>query len=225
MLELAILGLLKEQDLHGYELKKRLAETLGLSSGVSFGSLYPALARLERAGAVEGLQPQDEPPRHAAGRPPRAIPQTGSLGGELAAFRARSGPARRSRKVYRITVGGEELFAELLAEDAGASEDARTFGLRLAFARYLSDDARLSMLERRRLQLLERLSRSGSRARTTRDKLDAYLHSLLEHDREATEHDLTWVERLIAHEREARADSATPATAAAGGTTLKESNR
>jgi DNA-binding PadR family transcriptional regulator len=39
VLELAILGLLKEQELHGYELKKRLAETLGAGSGVSFGSL------------------------------------------------------------------------------------------------------------------------------------------------------------------------------------------
>src|SRR3954452_8003781 len=43
LLELAILGLLKEQELHGYELKKRLAEALGQASGVSFGSLYPAL--------------------------------------------------------------------------------------------------------------------------------------------------------------------------------------
>ncbi|MDP9442699.1 MAG: PadR family transcriptional regulator, partial [Actinomycetota bacterium] len=41
MLELAILGLLKEQALHGYELKKRLAEMLGPFSGASFGSLYP----------------------------------------------------------------------------------------------------------------------------------------------------------------------------------------
>src|SRR4051794_24405033 len=46
LLELAILGLLKEQELHGYELKKQLAEALG-QSGVSYGSLYPALARLE----------------------------------------------------------------------------------------------------------------------------------------------------------------------------------
>ncbi len=49
MLELAILGLLKEQPLHGYELKKRLGETLGFLWGVSFGSLYPALRRLERS--------------------------------------------------------------------------------------------------------------------------------------------------------------------------------
>ncbi|OWY59486.1 PadR family transcriptional regulator, partial [cyanobacterium TDX16] len=45
MIELAILGLLTDQDLHGYELKKRLSELLGVRSGVSFGSLYPALAR------------------------------------------------------------------------------------------------------------------------------------------------------------------------------------
>ena len=54
MLELAILGLLKEQPLHGYELKKRLTDRLGPLSSVSFGSLYPALARLETAGAVHG---------------------------------------------------------------------------------------------------------------------------------------------------------------------------
>ena len=53
MLELAILGLLQEQPRHGYELKKRLSETLGSFWGISFGSLYPALRRLERSGAIE----------------------------------------------------------------------------------------------------------------------------------------------------------------------------
>ncbi|MCZ7535571.1 MAG: PadR family transcriptional regulator [Acidimicrobiia bacterium] len=33
MLELAVLGLLREQPLHGYELKKRLGETLGFLWG------------------------------------------------------------------------------------------------------------------------------------------------------------------------------------------------
>ncbi|HET6874116.1 MAG TPA: hypothetical protein VFH70_05020, partial [Acidimicrobiales bacterium] len=32
---------------------------------------------------------------------------------------------------------------------------------------------------------------------------DAYARSLVEHDREAAEHDLTWVERLLAAERSA----------------------
>ena len=53
MLELAILGLLKEGSMHGYQLKKRLSETLGSFWQVSYGSLYPALKRLQRQGAVE----------------------------------------------------------------------------------------------------------------------------------------------------------------------------
>ena len=53
VIELAILGVLKESELHGYELKKRLREVLGPLSSVSFGSLYPALARLEHNGLLE----------------------------------------------------------------------------------------------------------------------------------------------------------------------------
>jgi DNA-binding PadR family transcriptional regulator len=53
VLELAILGLLKERSMHGYQLSKRLRETLGGFWSVSYGSLYPALKRLQKAGAVE----------------------------------------------------------------------------------------------------------------------------------------------------------------------------
>ena len=159
MLELAILGLLKEQDLHGYELKKRLSETLGAFSSVSFGSLYPALGRLERAGAVAATTATDPAPA--------AVPMTGSIGGELAAYRATRRPARqggRSKKVYRITARGEELFTELLAADNAAAEDDRLFNLRVAFARFLPPEARVGMFERRRALLVERLRR----ARATR---------------------------------------------------------
>ena len=60
MLELAILGLLKELPLHGYELKKRLNDSLGQFWGVSYGSLYPALRRLQKQGAVEMIFPKEE---------------------------------------------------------------------------------------------------------------------------------------------------------------------
>jgi len=60
MLELAILGLLKERAMHGYQLKKRLAETLGSFWQVSYGSLYPALRRLQREEAVEMIFPKDQ---------------------------------------------------------------------------------------------------------------------------------------------------------------------
>src|SRR5437762_152365 len=60
MLELAILGLLKERAMHGYQLKKRLADTLGSFWQVSYGSLYPALRRLQKQEAVEMIFPKEE---------------------------------------------------------------------------------------------------------------------------------------------------------------------
>jgi DNA-binding PadR family transcriptional regulator len=60
VIELAILGLLKERSMHGYQLKKRLSETLGPFWQVSYGSLYPALKRLQREGAVEMVFPREE---------------------------------------------------------------------------------------------------------------------------------------------------------------------
>jgi DNA-binding PadR family transcriptional regulator len=60
MLELAILGLLKERSMHGYQLKKHLADTLGSFWQVSYGSLYPTLRRLQREGAVEMIFPKEE---------------------------------------------------------------------------------------------------------------------------------------------------------------------
>ena len=46
--------------MHGYQLKKRLSETLGSFWQVSYGSLYPALKRLQRQGAVEMTFPQED---------------------------------------------------------------------------------------------------------------------------------------------------------------------
>jgi DNA-binding PadR family transcriptional regulator len=200
VLELAILGLLKESDLHGYELKKRLAETLGMFSSVSFGSLYPALARLEAAGAVKAVEANEEVMAPA--------PMTGSLGAELASYRARRSAGRggrggKTRKVYGITPRGHELFAELLAADHASTEDDRLFNLRLAFARHLPADARLGMLQRRRAALVERAATGHSRMRVGRERHDAYTQSLMQHGTEATERDISWLDRLIANEQAA----------------------
>src|SRR5687767_12173990 len=158
MLELAILGLLKELPLHGYELKKRLNDTLGHVWGVSYGSLYPALARLERMGAIEVVDP---PPAPASGAIP--IPATGSIAGEAAAARLRR-PLRRSgrtKKAYRIAAAGEALFNELLrADPSPGTDENRSFALKLAFCRHLEPPARLELLQRRRNQLAEKLVRN-----------------------------------------------------------------
>jgi DNA-binding PadR family transcriptional regulator len=107
MLELAILGLLRDRAQHGYELKKQLGALLGPWSGVSSGSLYPALGRLESKGAVTAVE-------HDGAA--LATPMTGALSGEVAAYRADRRPARgdrnrpagggRTRKVYAITPTG-----------------------------------------------------------------------------------------------------------------------
>ena len=54
VIDLAILGLLRKRPQHGYELKARLLE-LGFNR-VSFGTLYPALRRLEKRGFIEALR-------------------------------------------------------------------------------------------------------------------------------------------------------------------------
>jgi len=200
VLDLAILGLLFEQEMHGYEIRRRLRDELGLFANISFGSLYPALSRLERSGAVAVTE--------SGGTSSAPLLSTGSLGGERAGLRARRSGAtlgtKRSRKVYRITDQGRALFEQLLeGEEPAGADDARSFGLRLAFARHLAPSARLALLERRRAQLTRRLATDLVRA--SGDRLDVYTRSLVEHSTESTEHDIAWLDRLIDAERQKQA--------------------
>ena len=74
MLEIAVLGLLNESPMHGYELRKRLATLLGTFRAFSYGSLYPTLRRLTEAGWLTEEPALDEPVRQSAatgGRPAR----------------------------------------------------------------------------------------------------------------------------------------------------------
>jgi DNA-binding PadR family transcriptional regulator len=211
MLELAVLGLLEEQPLHGYELKKRLGETLGFLWGVSYGSLYPALRRLEADGAIEIVAPRPGPV--AAPVP------TGSITGDVAAAKLRSvadrlsGAGRRTRKAYRITERGEELLVELFLADDERADPEKLFALKLAFCRHVPPAARLQLLERRRAVLVERLAEAAAptagAARTTRRAPDRYLTSLMEHRTRSTQRDLEWVDELIAAEQSAMRESAT----------------
>ena len=88
--------------------------------------------------------------------------------------------------------------------DSASADDDRSFNLRLAFCRYLPPDARLGMLERRRAQLVERLARARSTIRASKERMDAYTRSLMEHGTEATERDISWLDSLIATERRQR---------------------
>jgi DNA-binding PadR family transcriptional regulator len=203
MIELAILGLLDENDLHGYELRKRLTDLLGMHLAISFGSLYPALGRLERAGCVKAVT------NRASGDLP-AAPMSGSLTGELAAFKRQrqsrgdtgAGPARatggRARKVYGITDTGRERLHALLV-DADLSDD-RTFAVRVAFCHHLTPAERLDLFAGRRAELVRRRDQRRTAARST-ERVNPYLRSLLERDIDSITADLAWLDRLIDLER------------------------
>ena len=122
MLEFAILGLLHQTSMHGYELRKELAQVLGGLRSISYGSLYPALKRMHAAGLIA----TEDPDRHAM-LPADAPPLTG----------------RRGKVVYTITAEGKERFHELVGQTGPeAYDDGGLFGVRLAFSetlQYLSN--------------------------------------------------------------------------------------
>jgi len=192
VLDLAILGLLGDGPLHGYEIRRRLRAQLGLIANVSFGSLYPALARLERNGDLGVVDADEEFP---------SLPATGSLSGERAAQRAKRLVAtrgRRSKKIYELTDQGRATFQGLL-NTASATDDQRTFGLRWSFARHLAPQARIALLERRRAQLVQGLSEGAPAS-----DLDPYAASVVEHAADSVQRDIAWLDELMIAERAAQ---------------------
>src|SRR5881275_1955986 len=178
MLEIAILGLLNESPMHGYELRKRLAVLLGAFRAFSYGSLYPTLRRLSEAGWIT-----EEAPEPAAGAPTKS---------------------RRGKRVYKLTADGKEHFAELLAEVGPEAFDDEGFGARLAFFAQTRSDIRLQILEGRRRRVEEQ--RDGMRSALTRagERLDRYTRDLHEHGLESVDREVRWLTELIEKERSER---------------------
>jgi DNA-binding PadR family transcriptional regulator len=199
MLELPVLGLLKDRAMHGYELRKQLGAMLGPFWQVSWGSLYPTLRRLAKAEAVEKVA---EPKAKAVRRSTKRV--------AVKADRAAIGPGRR-KTVYRITEHGEQLFTEMLEETA-AAVDAEHFTLKLAFFRYLQPETRLALLERRRAYLQEKLTQFKTNLRDYRERIDSYTLSLQNHSMAATQSDIEWIDELIQQERSVQG-GATPTQA------------
>ena len=102
----------------------------------------------------------------------------------------------RSKKVYRITPAGRQLFLSLLTDPA--PDDARSFALRLSLARFMDPDARLALLERRRAQLVQL---AGETAADDTEQLDVYARAVTEHVADGVREDLAWLDRLIEAER------------------------
>jgi len=174
--ELAVLGLLAESPMHGYELRKRLNATLGSFRAFSFGSLYPTLRRLQAAGhiATEGPVVDID-----------AVPLS----------------SKRSRVTYRITAEGKERLADLLGDAGPQSWSDDGFGVHLAFFSRTSSEARMRILEGRRRRVEERREERRSAVARAAERLDTYTAELHQLGLEASDREVRWLNELIAQER------------------------
>ena len=175
VLELAVLGLLHESPMHGYELRKRLNALLGSFRAFSYGSLYPCLKDLLARGWIT----EDGPDRD------------GSPGL----------PGKRSKIVYKLTAEGKEHFQRLLSESGPSAWEDENFGVHFAFFARTDAAVRMRILEGRRSRLEERLERVRGSLSRTRERLDSYTLELQRHGLESVEREVRWLNELIATER------------------------
>src|SRR5260221_7012379 len=120
VLELAVLGLLHETPMHGYELRKRLNSVLGAFRAFGYGSLYPCLKELLRQGLIAE---------------------------EVPAAPAKPLAGRRSKIVYRLTAEGKERLQNLLGQAGPAAWEDDGVGVHFAFFGLTRADIRMRILE------------------------------------------------------------------------------
>ena len=171
-LELAVLGLLHESPMHGYELRKQVNGVLGWSRLLSYGSLYPALKKMLRAGFIA---------EHVAAEP--------------------AAVSRRQRIVYELTPAGDAEFARLMADVGPSAWEDEHFDVRFAFFSRTTMEARLRILEGRRSRLQERLDRVQHQLERTQRQVDRYAMELQRHGVESVEREVRWLSELINAER------------------------
>jgi DNA-binding PadR family transcriptional regulator len=169
--------------MHGYQLRKRLNEMLGLLRPFSYGSLYPCLRGL----AVQGLITSSA---------------EDSGGGTVAA-------QRRGRIVYQLTEQGRGRLESLLGQAGPASWEDENFDVRFALFAQTDADTRLRILEGRRARMAERLDGVGNAIRRGLPA-DSYTQELQRHTLEQVEREVRWLEDLIDSERGSRRSGTRP---------------
>jgi DNA-binding PadR family transcriptional regulator len=201
ILELAILGILHETPMHGYELRKRLSSVLGAFRAFGYGSLYPALKDL----LTKGLIAED-----SGADPGRPLDRP-----------------RRSKIVYRLTAEGKERLSDLLGESGPSTWEDDGFGVHFAFFGLTQAEVRMRILEGRRSRLEERLEGFRAAVTRTRERVDSYTLELQRHGLESVERDVRWLNELIASERQSGVEHApvqgptgTKTTQSGGATTV-----
>jgi len=182
-LELAVLGLLHEAPMHGYELRKRVTGLLGWGRVLSYGSLYPCLKQMLRDGLI--TEDTTEEPAGTATR------------------------GRRGKIVYKLTADGKERFATLVSATGPSAWEDDNFGVHFAFFGSTTAETRIRILEGRRSRLEERLEGVRTTLARSRERVDAYTLELQRHGLESVEREVRWLTELIDSERRVDAQDST----------------
>jgi DNA-binding PadR family transcriptional regulator len=189
VLEFAVLGVLSDSPLHGYELRKRLTAVLGPFRALSYGSLYPCLRRLQAKGLIDET---DVASATDAASPPLS--------------------ARRARVVYAITADGKELFGEWANQPGPEAWEDEGFAAHLAFFGRTESRVRLRILEGRRSRLEERVDALRESVSRGRERVDAYTLQLQQHGLDGAEREVRWLNELIQQERTTPPDTSRTGT-------------
>ncbi len=172
LLEFAVLGLLHESPMHGYELRKRLNAALGAFRALSYGTLYPCLKSLSGRGLISAAQDGAE-----------------------------TGPSARARIVYELTATGKEHFGDLVSRADATAYDDEGFGVRMAFFARTESEGRMRILEGRRSRLQDRLDLIHAASLAHRERMDSWTAALERHGEESTRREVRWLTELIDAER------------------------
>lgn len=171
-LEFALLGLLAEGPLHGYELRRRLIAVLGPFRALSFSVIYPQLRRMVEAGLITEQEQASD-----------------------------TNLSRRKRIVYQISKAGKDRFNDLIGKSDAKSWDDEFFEVHFAFFGPTPAATRLRILEGRQRRLRDKADLLRSDIERITESPNAYLSEWKRHNLEAIEREIEWIEKMLTTER------------------------
>ena len=173
-LEFALLGLLSQTPLHGYELRKRMGTIFGPFRALSFSVLYPQLRRMLEAGLIEESV-VDSPSRRS--RIVYAITKSGKK--RFSELAGGAGPDDWDDENFEVRF-------------AFFSPTPPTNRVQILEGRH-----------RRLLDKAVALRNEIAKAASNSEKTDKYLTEWRRHSLESIEREISWLEEMTRKEKEA----------------------
>jgi len=166
---LVILALLRDQPLHGYEIKQIIEEHMGDWTNIAFGSIYFALGKLAEEGMIEKIATEKE-----GNRPSRSVYQI-------------------------TTAGQDEFLKEMRTVWGGLERQYFTIDVGLAFMSALPPEEIERYLRRRVKAIEEALHYldGHEQEQASQPEVPTSVGMIFEHTRLHLAAELTWTRQLL----------------------------